>query len=95
MLTENEVLELRDSVRASEWEPIAGPWCWAQVVDGPLAGLRVRVKISELGWICGWGQVTERGPVIVNYAPSENDPRLLLFTDYDWPGAGAAPTDPR
>jgi|GEM_PF-3443352 len=89
MLTDGQVDYLRRAVEASQTRPWVGPFRWAHFEDGPLAGLRCRVRpdVAEgpeasLGWCCP----TPDGLVVAMYCQA-GEPGRWRLRGWERPGA--------
>ena len=88
MLTDEQIKELRASVvraQAGRWDC---PCVWGMIVDGPLAGIRCRLRpegIAGPAAIMGWCYVTDRGPVVAYHVKAEV-PGQWRFRGYEQPG---------
>lgn len=88
LLKDPEIQELRRSVEAAQKRPWTGPFRWAVHMDGPLAGIRVRMKPDShlhKEMTMGWGTVTNQGCVVTIYKQSGVADQWL-FRGYDCPG---------
>jgi hypothetical protein len=57
-------------------------------IDGPLAGIRVRVKPMDYkseGALFGWAKVAAEGVIVANNVHGAR-PKTLRFRDYAFPG---------
>ncbi len=70
MLTEAEIDNIRTTFERYGRRPVPGPTVWGDIIDGPLAGLRVRLRPAESAnpkQIWGWAAHTSKGVLISHY----------------------------
>ncbi len=69
MLSDSEIAELRAAIDKANRRPMTGHTVFINVVDGPLAGQRMRLLASNVhrGAIVGWCYLQQGGAVVANY----------------------------
>lgn len=74
MLTDSELRDHRESFERYGRRPRSGPTVWGDIIDGPLAGLRVRLRPAEANnraQIWGWAAQTSKGVLVSHYVQSD------------------------
>lgn len=88
MLSPLQTQEIRDKVQAAKKRPFRDPYHWAHYVNGPLAGLQIKLGSAlhgQPGANFGCCYTTKRGLMVANHV-RVGTPDQWRFSGFDRPG---------